>query len=123
MPTYETWPNSVNTKGIMPYTPTPKSYLVVEENDVGTPNVRSRSTGVNMVHRFKLRFDKTEWELIRSWVQYNLANGALPFYFPHPITGVSTLMRFMVEEMNQNWFVNLNWQFDYVMIETLMEEV
>lgn len=123
MPTYETWPQTVNTKGIMPYTQTPKSYLVVEENDVGTPNVRSRSTGVNMVHRFKLKFDKTEWDLIRLWVQYNLANGALPFYFPHPVTGQSTLMRFMVEEMNQNWFVNLNWQYDYVMVEVVMEEV
>lgn len=121
--TDETWPDSVNTKGIMPYTQTPKAYLVVEDNDVGTPNVRNRSTGVNMVHRFKLKFDKTEWELIRQWVQYNLANGALPFYFPHPVTGESTLMRFMIEEMNQNWFVNLVWQYDYVMIETLMEEV
>jgi len=120
---YETWPQSVNTKGIMPYTATPKSYLVVEENDVGTPNVRSRSTGVNMVHRFKLKFNKTEWDLISAWVQYNLANGALPFYFPHPVTGVSTLMRFMVEQMNNNWFVNLNWQCDYVIIEVLMEEV
>lgn len=123
MPTYETWPQTVNTKGIMPYTPTPKAYLVVEENDVGTPNVRSRSTGVNMVHRFKLKFTKTEWDLIRLWVQYNLANGVLPFYFPHPITKQQTLMRFMVEEMNQNWFVNLNWQYDYVMIEVVMEEV
>lgn len=123
MPTYETWPSTVNTKGIMPYTQTPKSYLVVEDNDVGTPNVRNRSTGVNIVHRFKLKFSKSEWNLLKLWVQYNLANGALPFYFPHPITGVSTLMRFMVEEMNQNWFVNLNWQFDYVMVEVVMEEV
>lgn len=123
MPTYETWPSTVNTKGIMPYTPTPKAYLVVEENDVGTPNVRNRSTGVNMVHRFKLKFDKTEWSLLSAWVQYNLANGALPFYFPHPVTGETKLMRFMVEQMNQNWYVNLNWQYDYVMVEVLMEEV
>lgn len=123
MSTYETWPSSVNTKGIMPYTPTPKSYLVIEDNDVGTPNVRNRSTSVNMVHRFKLKFNKTEWSLISAWVQYNLANGALPFYFPHPVTGVSTLMRFMVEQMNSNWYVNLNWQYDYVMVEVLMEEV
>jgi len=120
---YETWPQSVNTKGIMPYTQTPKAYLVVEENDVGTPNVRSRSTGVNMVHRFKLKFSKPEWELIRLFVQYNLANGALPFYFPHPTDGDLTLMRFMVEEMNGNWFVNMSWQFDYVMVEVVMEEV
>ena len=70
-----------------------------------------------------MKFSKTEWDLIRLWVQYNLANGALPFYFPHPVTGQSTLMRFMVEEMNQNWFVNLNWQYDYVMVEVVMEEV
>lgn len=123
MPTYETWPSSVNTKGIMPYTQTPKAYLVVEDNDVGTPNVRSRSTGVNMVHRFKLRFTKDEWELLRNWVQYNLANGALPFYFPHPKTGVSTLMRFMVEQTNQNWFANMVWTYDFVTVELLLEEV
>lgn len=123
MPTYETWPSSVNTKGIMPYTQTPKAYLVVEDNDVGTPNVRSRSTGVNMVHRFKLRFTKDEWELLSNWVQYNLANGALPFYFPHPTTGVSTLMRFMVEQTNQNWFANMVWTYDFVTVELLLEEV
>ena len=120
---YENWLSSVNTKGIMPYTQTPKAYLVVEENDIGTPNVRNRSTGVNIVHRFKMKFTKTEWGLLRNWVQYNLANGALPFYFPHPITGVSTLMRFMIEEMGGNWFVNMNWQFDYVMAEFVLEEV
>ena len=119
----ETWPSTVNTKGIMPYSAIPKSYLLVEENDVGTPNVRNRATGVNMVHRFKLKFSKTEWNLLQLWVQYNLANGALPFYFPHPITGASTLMRFMVEEMNNNWFVNMSWQYDYVMVEVVMEEV
>ena len=120
---YETWPSTVNTKGIMPYTQTPKAYLVVEENDVGTPNVRNRSTGVNMVHRFKLKFTQQEWNLLRLWVQYNLANGALPFYFPHPISGVSTLMRFSLEDMNKNWFMSMQWQYDYIMVEFVMEEV
>ena len=119
----ETWLNSINTRVILPYTQKPRAYLVVENNDVGTPNVRNRSTAVNMFHQFKMRFDKEEWQILTQWVQYNLANAALPFYFPNPVTGQSTLMRFAVEEMNNNWFNNLSWTFDFVTIETIMQEV
>lgn len=120
---YETWLNSVNTRAILPYIQKPKAYLVIEDNDIGTPNVRNRSTAVNTFHQFKMRFDKEEWQVLKYWVQYNLANAALPFYFPHPETGQSVLMRFAVEEMNGNWFNNMSWTFDFVTIETIMQEV
>lgn len=119
----ENWPATVNTDGIMPYSQTPKAYLVVEENDVGTPNVRNRSTAVNMIHRFKLMFTKKEYELIRLWIQYNLANGALPFMFPDPATKEMKKMRFMLEEMGNNWFASMDWQFDYVKVEIVLQEL
>lgn len=117
----ETWLSSINSKGEYPYTPEQRAYYVVEENDIGTPRTRSRSTKVNTIHNFKIRFTHEEWEQLKAWVQYNLANGTLPFNFPHPATGNYEPMRFTIEQ--GQWYSSFVWTFDHVSVVFRLEQL
>ena len=119
----ENWPSVVPSKAIMPYNQEERMYVVVEENDIGTPKTRSRSSGVNTIHTFSLRLSHTEFEFLKSWVRLNLRNGTLPFNFPDPREKDGTIIpvRLMIER--GGWHSNFTWTYETITITLSMEQL
>lgn len=128
------WPLTSNFTGKMPYTPTKVLPVVMDENDIGAPNVRPRSTRARKYHTMSFVFSRirpdadtqSEWELINSWIENNLAMGSQPFYFPVPGQtdyNNQMLVRFALDKMGNNWFNSINFQPRYAKVEFVLEEL
>lgn len=119
----ERWLSSINARGLLPYTTETKAYYTSEPNDVGSAKIRLRSTGTNTIHRFSLTFTHDEWDHLKEWVKYNLANGVLPFEFPIQDprkNGQYMPVRFMVEK--GNWYSNMQWNYEDVTVTFELEQ-
>lgn len=116
----QNWPAGVNQDVMYPRGYREGSTIITEENDVGTPKTRQRTTGVAKYHTFDMAFSSTEWDLLRQWVRFNLNGGAETFMFPSPQTGQLVEMRLIVNE--EGWFTNYRDSYDEKVITLNLEE-
>ncbi|MDR2426476.1 MAG: hypothetical protein LBD46_04780 [Endomicrobium sp.] len=100
----QNWPAGVNQNAMHPRGYREGSTIIVEENDIGSPKTRQRTTGVPKYHNFDMAFAPAEWNLLTQWVRFNLKGGAETFMFPSPQTGQIVEMRLIVNE--SGWFSN-----------------
>jgi hypothetical protein len=117
----QSWPSLVNHDCLEPYSYREGSGIITEENDAGSPKTRQRSTDVSKYHTFDMEFTLGEWEIIKSFVRFNLRGGALTFEFPIPNTKYIGEMRLIVGE-ESGWFTSFKQYADTVKITISMEE-
>lgn len=117
------WPANVNKDVAHPYNYSEGSTIIIEDNDVGTPKTRQRSTGVPKYHTFDMVFKRSEFNTLSQWVRFNLKGGAETFMFPQPYSypEVYVEMRLMITE-DGGWFSNYRVQADEIAITLRMEE-
>jgi hypothetical protein len=114
-------PSLVNHECLEPYNYREGSTIIVEDTDVGSPKTRQRSTDVLKCHTFDMEFTLGEWEILKSFVRFNLRGGALTFEFPIPNTRYIGEMRLIVNE-ESGWFTSFKQYADTVKITISMEE-
>lgn len=107
----DNWPLTSNAHGCEPFTETVVPSLVIEENDVGAPNMRNRTTAPRIFHTFTMYFNDTEWETVKYFVRANLKNGIESFKFPKvdEYTSDTTQWveyRFALEMTGGAWYSN-----------------
>ena len=108
---YERWILPNNARGREPFSETIVPSIVIDDNDVGVPNIRARSSHQRVFHTFTMIFNDIEWDLVRKFVQINLLNGTRPFLFPQvdDYTDVQDdwkLYRFALEMTDMSWYSN-----------------
>ena len=108
---YERWILPNNARGREPFSETIVPSIVIDDNDVGVPNIRARSSHQRVFHTFTMIFNDIEWDLVRKFVQINLLNGTRPFLFPQvdDYTDVQEdwkLYRFALEMTDMSWYSN-----------------
>lgn len=112
----ETWCLPNNARGREPFSESVLPSLVIDENDVGVPNIRNRSTHQRIFHTFTMIFDDAEWAALKYWVRYNLKNGIEEFKFPRVDNYTADqnlweLYRFALEMTDGAWYSN--YEHDY----------
>ncbi len=117
----QTWNSSVNTKIYEPYDYKSEVPLIEDNTDIGAPARRRRTTKNVVTHTFTMKFSKTEWGLLKTWVDDTLEGGVLTFGFPHPDTAVLTEMRFLFS--SNMWYSGFTNYADFVLIQVSMQEV
>lgn len=108
---YERWILPNNARGREPFSESIVPSIVIDDNDVGVPNIRARSSHQRVFHTFTMIFNDIEWDLVRKFVQINLLNGTRPFLFPQvdDYTDVQEdwkLYRFALEMTDMSWYSN-----------------
>lgn len=124
----EYYPQDLPSRGILPFAPENIMPIIADENDVGIPAIRARSTTPRKLFTFQLEFTQGEWDAFLVWVRYNLNNGIAYFYFPQPDnwsadTNTWEIMRFCIEKMNNSVYSNLEWTDNNIRITTMMERI
>ena len=105
----EVWLFPDNARGREPFSESILPALVIDENDVGVPNIRNRSTHQRIFHTFTMIFNDDEWADLKYWVRYNLQNGIGEFRFPRVDNYTSDqsqweLYRFALEMTDGGWY-------------------
>lgn len=80
---YSDWPFP-NERFLTPYTETIKGDFAIDENDVGMPNVRLRSTRPRRFLTLGFNIPIPQWNTFEQWRKYTILQGALPFNIPDP---------------------------------------
>jgi hypothetical protein len=116
------WALNVNKDVMHPYSYNEASTIITEENDVGTPKTRQRSTGVPKFHTFDMAFTRNEFDTLSQWVRFNLRGGAETFMFLRPYYSpeVYVEMRLIITE--GGWFQNYRVIDDEIRITLKLEE-
>jgi hypothetical protein len=117
----QSWPSLVNHECLEPYVYREGSTIITEESDVGSPKTRQRSTDALKYHTFGMEFTLGEWDILKSWVRFNIRGGALTFEFPIPTTRYIGEMGLIVSE-ESGWFTSFKQYGDSVKITISMEE-
>jgi nucleoside-triphosphatase THEP1 len=117
----QSWPSLVNHECLEPYSYREGSGIITEDNDVGSPKTRQRSTDVLKYHTFDMEFTIEEWDILKSWVRFNIRGGVLTFEFPIPSTRNIGEMRLIVNE-ESGWLKSFKQYADRVKITVSMEE-
>ena len=107
----QVWILTNNAHGLEPFSEMVMPSIVIEENDVGVPNIRNRSTHERIFHTFDMIFTDSEWETLKYWVKVNLKNGIEPFKFPKVDEYTADQnqwvdYRFAIEMMGGAWYSN-----------------
>ena len=82
-PAYSDWPFP-NERFMMPFTEIERGNFAIDENDVGTPNVRLRSTRPRRFITMRWNISAGDWPEFQQWRRYAILQGALPFNIPDP---------------------------------------
>ena len=106
---YERWILPNNARGREPFSETIVPSIVIDNNDVGVPNIRQRSSHQRVFHTFTMIFNDIEWDILRKFVQINLLNGSKPFLFPQVDNYTDNqdewkLYRFALEMTDSSWY-------------------
>lgn len=121
------WPLVNNSRGLMPFTPQTVANYVIDDNDIGVPNIRPRTTKTRTFHAFYMAFTNEEWETVRQWVHAALHDGIEDFMFPRadnwtPDQSQWVKYRFAIEQMsNQNWYDSIQTAYNYVRVRFVLE--
>jgi hypothetical protein len=114
------WPANVNNVRYKPYQVSEGPTIITDENDVGTPKSRQRTTGVPQYHTFDMWFTQEEFETLKAWVRFNIRGGALTFNFPAGIDGTLAEMRLIVSD--SGWYSGFELLGIYIKITLTMEK-
>lgn len=120
------WPLPNNSRGLMPFTPQVISNYAIDDNDIGAPNIRPRSTKVRVFHTFYMAFTDDEWETVKSWVHSSLHDGIKVFQFPQADNWTSDISkwknyRFAIEQMNNSWYDSITTDYNFVKVRFVLE--
>lgn len=91
------------------------STVIRSDMDVGPDKVRSRYTDAVDTYTCSILLDFDEQDTLRTFYKTTLNNGALPFEFNDPFTGVAATFRFIeppsIRALGGRTFrVGLNWE-------------
>lgn len=120
------WPLA-NSRGLMPFTNTPIANYAIDENSIGAPNIRSRTTKLRIFHTFYMVFTDDEFTALKNWVHSSLQDGILEFKFPRVDNWTSDTTqwvnyRFAIEQMNSlNWFDSLQHEYNWNKVRLILE--
>lgn len=121
------WPLVNNSRGIMPFKSEPVASYVIDENSIGAPNIRSRTTKLRTFHTFYMIFTDAEFVTLKNWVHTQLQDGILEFKFPRVDNWTSdteqwVTYRFAIEQTNSyNWFDSLQHEYNWNKIRLILE--
>ena len=121
------WPLVNNSRGIMPFKSEPVASYVMDENSIGAPNIRSRTTKLRTFHTFYMIFTDAEFVTLKNWVHTQLQDGILEFKFPRVDNWTSdteqwVTYRFAIEQTNSyNWFDSLQHEYNWNKIRLILE--
>lgn len=121
------WPLPNNSRGLMPFTNEPVATYVMDENTIGAPNIRSRTTKLRHFHTFYMIFTDAEFETVKNWVHTQLHDGILEFKFPRADNWTAdttqwVTYRFAIEQTNTlNWFDSLQHEYDWNKVRFILE--
>lgn len=80
---YADWPFP-NERFLMPFTEQSRAQIAIDENDVGTPNVRLRSTRPRRFITMQFNINQGDWAQFEQWRKFTILQGVLPFNIPDP---------------------------------------
>lgn len=104
-----------NQRFLMPYTDSLQGAFAIDENDVGTPNVRLRSTKPRRFLSLGFNVSNANWSDFESWRKYTILQGALPFNIPDPQNfqpddpQTWIIVRFAIEQMDNACWTEQEW--------------
>lgn len=120
------WPFP-NERFLMPYNETVQGAFAVDENDVGTPNVRLRSTRPRRFLSLGFNISNGNWAQFENWRRYSILQGALPFNVPDPQNfrpdnpDTWIIVRFVVEQMDSACWSEQVWNQNGYTMRTILE--
>lgn len=122
----QVWVLPNNARGLEPFTESVLPSVVIEDNDVGIPNIRNRSTHQRVFHSFDMVFTENEWYALKYWVQANLKNGIEPFRFPRvdDYTSDQTQWvdyRFALEMTDGAWYSDYEHNYNRISVRFTLE--
>ncbi len=122
----QVWVLANNAHGLEPFTESVLPSVIIEDNDVGVPNIRNRSTHQRVFHSFDMVFTETEWETVKAWVRANLKNGIEPFRFP-PVNNYTSNQanwvdyRFALEMTDGAWYSDYEHSYNRISVRFTLE--
>ena len=122
----ETWILTDNAHGLEPFTESILPNVVIENNDVGVPNVRNRTTHQRIFHSFDMLFTEAEWATLKYWVTTTMHNGIDSFLFPRVDAYTSDTSqwveyRFALEMTDGAWYSDYEHNYNRISVRFTLE--
>ncbi len=120
------WPFP-NERFLMSYNETVQGAFAIDENDVGTPNVRLRSTRPRRFLSLGFNISNGKWAQFENWRRYSILQGALPFNVPDPQNfqpdnpDTWIIVRFVIEQMDNACWSEQVWNQNGYTMRTILE--
>lgn len=121
------WPFP-NERFMNPYSKIIQGQFAIDENDVGAPNVRQRSTTARRFLYLRFNISNGNWGQFEQWLAYSILHGALPFNIPDPQNyqpddaGTWLKVRFAIEQMDNAVYSSMEWNvLQGYTLETIIE--
>ena len=122
----QVWILPNNAHGLEPFTESVLPSIIVDDNDIGAPNIRNRSTHQRVFHSFDMVFTESEWDTLKYWVRVNLKNGIEPFKFP-PVNNYTSTQadwvdyRFALEMTDNAWYSDYEHSYNRISVRFTLE--
>lgn len=104
-----------NIRFLMPYNDRLQGAFAIDDNEVGPPNVRLRSTRPRRYLELGFNIPNEDWLAFENWRKYTILQGALPFNIPDPqnfqpdVPETWLVVRFAVEQMDNSCWTEQEW--------------
>ena len=102
------WPGSLPQKPLLGFTEQRQRNLAMFSPDVGPPKMRRRSTAVPVNSSITLKLTDTQLATFDLFFEVTLADGTLPFTWPHPRTGINYSWIFSPQDAPQKQALTKN---------------
>lgn len=108
------WPFA-GERFLAPYNDKSQGQFAIDDNDVGTPNVRLRSTRARRFLELGFFIGNSDWGEFEQWRKFTILQGALPFNIPDPQNfnpgdpNTWLVVRFAVEQMDNACWTEQEW--------------